>query len=59
MKAGHFLYAMAVNSEILLEYVNKMGIRGFVSDLWLDLSGAVLDIKRIGNIVANKHIWKL
>ena len=59
MKAGHFLNAMAVNSEILLEYVNEMGIRGFISDLWLDLSGAVLDAQRIGDIVAKKYIWKL
>lgn len=59
MKAGHFLNTMAVNSEILLEYVDEMGIRGFISDLWLNLSGAVLDTQRIGDIVAKKHIWKL
>ncbi len=59
MKIGHFMNAMAVNSEILLEYVNEKGIRGFIGDLWLDLSGAVLDKDRIAVIVAKKHIWKL
>lgn len=59
MKIGHFMNAMAVNSEILLEYVNEKGVRGFIGDLWLDLSGAVLDKERIAAIVARKHIWKL
>ena len=59
MKVGHFLNAMAVNSEIFLEYVNEKGIRGFISDLWLDLSGAALDMQRIGDITAKKYIWKL
>ncbi len=59
MKVGHFLNAMAVNSELLTKYVNQSGIRGFINELWLALSGAVLDVKRIAAIVEKKHIWKL
>jgi hypothetical protein len=59
MKAGHFLNAMATNSEILLEYVNEFGIRGFVADLNLAISGAPLNADRISDIVETRHIWKL
>jgi len=59
MKIGHFLNAMAVNSEMLLEYVNEKGIRGFITDLKIALSGAVLDQDRIRKVVKEKHIWKL
>lgn len=59
MKVGHFLNTMAVNSELLTEYVNQSGIRGFISDLYLSLSGAVLDVQKITAIVRKKHIWKL
>lgn len=59
MKVGHFLNVMAVNSELLLQYVNDSGIRGFINDLWVALSGAVLDIQRIADIVETRHVWKL
>jgi len=59
MKAGHFLNMMAVNSELLLEYVNETGIRGFIAELCMALSGAPLDVDRISNIVGAKHLWKL
>lgn len=59
MKAGHFLNVMAVNSEILLEYVNETGIRGFIADLTLALSGAPLNVERINDIVGTKHMWRL
>jgi DDE_Tnp_1-associated len=59
MKVGHFLNVMAINSELLLEYVDESGIRGFINDLWLAVSGAVLDVQRIADIVETKHIWKL
>lgn len=59
MKVGHFINAMAINSELLLEYVDESGIRGFISSLCLALSGAVLDTEKITAVVEKKHIWKL
>lgn len=59
MKVGHFLNVMAVNSELLAEYVDESGIRGFIANLYLALSGAVLDVQRISEIVETKHVWKL
>ena len=59
MKAGHFLNMMATNSDILLEYVDESGIRGFIAGLKLALSGAVLDLESISMVVKTKHIWKL
>lgn len=59
MKVGHFLNVMAVNSELLLQYVDESGIRGFINDLWLALSGTVLDVQRIADIIKTKHVWKL
>ena len=59
MKVGHFLNVMAVNSELLAEYVDESGICGFINDLWLAVSGAVLDVQKIAAIVEKKHIWKL
>jgi len=59
MKIGHFLNVMAVNSELLLKYVNESGIRGFINDLWIALSGALLNVQRIADVVGKKHIWKL
>lgn len=59
MKAGHFLNAMAVHSEILLEYVKESGIRGFIAKLYEALEGAPLDADRISEIVETKHLWRL
>jgi hypothetical protein len=59
MKMGHFLNSIAVNSEILIEYVAEKGIRGFISDLYKALSGSVLDKKKIVDAVARKQILKL
>lgn len=59
MKIGHFLNVMAVNSEILLEYVNESGIRGFIAELTLALGGAPLDVNRISEIAEKKHLWRL
>jgi hypothetical protein len=59
MKIGHFLNELAVNSELLLEYVKESGIRGFISSLWDALKGAVLDIQRIAAIVEARYIWKI
>lgn len=59
MKIGHFLNALAINSEIILEFVDEMGIRGFIEKLYLALAGAELDKARIKEIVEGTHIWKL
>jgi len=59
MKVGHFLNAMAVNSEILIEYVKETGIRGFISELTLALGGAPLNAIRIREIVETKYLWRL
>lgn len=59
MKIGHFMNIMAVNSELLAEYAREKGIRGFVADLCLALSGALLDVSRIGKVVSGRHIWKM
>lgn len=59
MKAGHFLNAMAVNSEMLIEYVKETGIRGFITELTLALGGAPLNANRISYIVETKHLWRL
>lgn len=59
MKAGHFLNVMAVNSELLLGYVNETGIRGFIADLYLALGGTPLDIEIISEIIGTKYLWRL
>jgi hypothetical protein len=59
MKAGHFLNAMAVNSEIIIEYVNETGIRGFIAEITLALGGAPLNVNRISFIAKTKHLWRL
>lgn len=59
MKIGHFMNMLAINSELLSDYVKESGIRGFITGLCLGLSGAVLDTESILNVVRNKHIWKL
>lgn len=59
MKMGHFLNMLAIHSELLIDYVKESGIRGFVADLCLALSGATLNEQRISDIVQGKHIWKL
>lgn len=50
---------MAVNSELLTEYVDESRIRGFISELLLAVSCAILDDQRIADIVEKKYIRKL
>ena len=59
MKIGHFINAMAMNSEILIERVLKRGIRGFIEDLKLACSGCLLNEVRIKAMVENKKQWRL
>ncbi len=59
MKVGHFLNALALGSELLHEYVNRHGVRGFLHEFYLAISGAVLNLDRIKKIVDTKHTWRL
>lgn len=59
MKIGHFMNAMAVNSELLAEYAEEKGIRGFIADLCLALSGALLDADSIQATLSKRHVWKM
>lgn len=59
MKIGHFLNALVINSEIIIEFVDESGIRGFIENLYLALAGAELDRIRIRAIGQKQHIWKL
>lgn len=59
MKTGHFMNALAVNSEALMEYVDQKGIRGFIAELKLAIQGSRLDRQRIGAVVSSNRLWKL
>jgi hypothetical protein len=59
MKVGHFLNALALGSELLVDYVKRYGIRGFLHDLLQALSRSVLDLERIKAIVHSNHYWRL
>ncbi|OPZ90870.1 MAG: hypothetical protein BWY74_02171 [Firmicutes bacterium ADurb.Bin419] len=59
MKIGHFINAMAMNSEILIERLLKRGIRGFIDDLKLACSGYLLDKIKIKAVVENNKQWRL
>ncbi len=59
MKIGHFINQLAINSEILLQYVDDLGIRGFISKVFKALNGSLLDIEKIQSIRERQHIWKL
>lgn len=59
MKIGHFLNALALNSEILLEKVNELGIQGFIDYVKTIYAGAPLDKQRIENARNRTFNWKL
>ncbi|MBC8035387.1 MAG: transposase family protein [Chitinophagaceae bacterium] len=59
MKIGHFLNALVINSEIIADYVDESGIRGFIKKLFFALAGAVLDRSRIISMGRKQHLWKL
>ena len=48
MKIGHFLNELALASDILTKYVQQYGIRGFIKNLFLELSALTLDWKESG-----------
>jgi FtsZ-binding cell division protein ZapB len=59
MKIGHFMNVLAVNSEILTEYVNSNGICGFIAMLRITLCGALLDSERLRTVTEKKFMWRL
>ena len=59
MKIGHFLNVLAVHSELLQEYVEDSGIRGFIARFYESLEGAPLDTTRISEIIKTKYLWGL
>ena len=59
MKIGHFVNAMAMNSEIIIDRVLKRGIRGFIDDLKIALSGCLLDKTKIKAVIENNKQWRL
>ncbi len=59
MKIGRFLNVMAINSELLVEQVKKLGIRGFIVYLKTACRGNLLDKDKLTE-AANKEIrWRL
>jgi hypothetical protein len=47
MKIGHFINVMALNSELLTEKVQELGIRGFINKLKLACQSTILDKERL------------
>ncbi len=59
MKIGRFLNVMALNSELLVEKVKELGLRGFIVYLKTTCRGNLLDKKKLTK-AANKEIrWRL
>jgi hypothetical protein len=59
MKIGHFVNALVLNSESILDWVDESGIRGFIKKLYIALAGTELERARIIAVGLQKHIWKL
>ena len=59
MKIGHFLNVMAINSELLADKVQELGIRGFIRFLKLACQGALLDKQRLCSARQEKYIHRL
>lgn len=59
MKIGRLLNVLAVNSELLAEKVEALGIRGFIKFLKNACTGYVLDADRIREAVNRKRQWRL
>lgn len=59
MKIGRFLNVMAMNSELLVEQVKKLGIRGFIVYLKMAYRGNLLDKDKLTEGVDKKIRWRL
>lgn len=59
MKIGRMLNVMAANSELLIDKVQKLGIRGFIKHLNEALTGKLLDKRKIAEAVEKEIRWRL
>ncbi|MDD2251244.1 MAG: transposase family protein [Candidatus Cloacimonetes bacterium] len=59
MKIGRLLNVLAVNSELLAEKVEALGVQGFIKFLKNACAGCVLDANRIREAVNRKRQWRL
>ncbi|MCX7842798.1 MAG: hypothetical protein N2489_06955 [Clostridia bacterium] len=59
MKIGHFMNALALNSQLLADKVRELGIQGFIDYLELACKGSRLDKNRIKEARERKFMWKL
>jgi hypothetical protein len=59
MKIGHLLNVLAVNSELLHDQVEDLGIRGFIQKIWTICHTTFLDMERIQSAVASLKQWRL
>lgn len=59
MKMGHFVNVLTLNSEILKDKVDELGIRGFIKYLKLSCSGSELDKVGIKAARENTFMWRL
>lgn len=59
MKIGHFINVLALNSEILIDKVKELGIRGFIHYITSICNGSVLDKIKIKEAREKKFMWRL
>ena len=59
MKIGRFLNVLAVNSEILIEKVKLLGIRGFIKEIKQICGAYLLDKIRMSNCAKKSFNWVL
>jgi hypothetical protein len=59
MKIGRLLNVMAANSELLIDKVQKLGIRGFVNYLKEALAGNLLDKEKVTEASEKEIQWRL
>jgi hypothetical protein len=59
MKIGRVLNVLALNSELLIDKVMELGIRGFLAYLKLACSGSPLDKERLVKAIKERHQWRL
>ena len=59
MKIGRFLNVMAANSELLIDKVRKLGIRGFINYLNEALTGNLLDKRKLAEVAEKGIRWRL
>jgi len=59
MKIGRLLNVIAANSELMIEKVKALGIRGFIAELKRATSSSRLDKDRVARVVSAKYQFRL